>query len=411
MASFKFSSVQTGVLFLAAAFPLFMPHQISGIGILVFIAGGIQVISSGNYSFNFKDFFIASAPFFIYLIALTNSEHLTQGIEITQKKLLLLALPLVFAFSVNHISEKIRGKLFLVFEIAAFAIGMYANLMMRFKGLTITDPSVTDYAVIYRHALEYYSGLHPTYYAAILFFAAFLSLNNLFRDWKKRNENYMVWVELILSVVLTTMAVASAARAPLIAFGVILSIWSFIHCRNAGRTWLAFVMMAVFVVSLFLLPATRSRIMEVLNPDNLEAPRSGNDNGTNVRSGIYQCNIATLSEHWLIGIGTGDVQFELNKCLNTLNPDVYAHFDYNTHNEYLNAWFTAGIIGLLVFLIVLYLSFSHAVRHKKYTYLFFLIYICICFMTENYLERQAGVMLFTFFQCLFLFADKEHQHE
>ncbi len=402
--------IRAGVLFLAAAFPLLMPHQISGAGILLFIIGGISVISSGNYGFNVKNFFIASAPFFIYLAALTNSEHLAPGIEIVQRKLLLLAIPLIFAFNINHITEKVRGKIFLVFEFAAFAIGLYANLMIRFKGLTITDPSVTDYSFIYRHALEHYSGLHPTYYAAILFFAAFLSLNNLIRDWKKRSENYMVWVELVLSVLLITMAGASAARAPLVAFGFILFVWSFMQCKNAGKTWLSFVILGLFATTLFLLPSTRSRILEVMDPDNFSAPLPGKDNGTNVRSGIYICNIETLKNNWLVGVGTGDVQIELNKCLTGLNPDIYARFDYNTHNEYLNAWFTAGIIGLIVFVLSLYFSFTHAVEHKKYTYLFFLTFMSICFITENYFERQAGVMLFTFFQSLFLFTDKETHH-
>jgi O-antigen ligase len=96
--------------------------------------------------------------------------------------------------------------------------------------------------------------------------------------------------------------------------------------------------------------------------------------------------------------------------LSLFNTRVYTNFNYNTHNEYLNIWFSAGIIGLLVFICSLFLSFKHAFKHKKFTYLFFLIFMSICFFTENYLERQAGIMLYTWFQCLFLFSPKEIHH-
>jgi O-antigen ligase len=396
-----------GVLVLASAFPLFMPHQISGIGMLLFLVCAFSAIAESRYVFDWKKMLLISAPFFVFAAAMTQTSHTAEGVEVLQKKLLLLGLPLAFAIRPTLIDEKLRGKLFLVFEVAAFAIGIYANLMMRFRGLTISDPNVTDYAVIYRHALEYYSGLHPTYYAAILFFAAFLSLNNLVRDWKKRHENKMVWVELVLSVLLTTMATASAARAPLFAFGVILFGWALLHFKNIGKTWVAFLLASLFILTLMALPSTRNRILEMTNPANLHAPSGNNDNGTNVRAGIYLCNWETLKQHWLIGVGTGDVQYELNQCLSRFNTHVYSNFNYNTHNEYLNIWFSAGIIGLLVFICSLFLSFKHAIKHKKFTYLFFLVFMSICFFTENYLERQAGIMLYTWFQCLFLFTPKE----
>lgn len=402
--------LKIAALMLASAFPLFMPHQISGIGMLLLIICGISVIAESDYYFDWKKMLVISAPFLIFGAAMMQTTHTDAGLEVLQKKLLLLALPFTFAVSKNLTDEKLRGKLFLVFEVSAFAIGLYANLMMRFKGLTITDPNNTDYTYIYRHALEYYSGLHPTYYAAILFFAAFLSLNNLVRDWKKRHENKMVWIELVLTILLSTMATASAARAPLLAFAVILFAWSFVHFKNLGKTWITFLLAALFSITLISLPSTRNRIMEMVNPANFNAPSGNNDNGTNVRAGIYLCNWQTLKQHWLIGVGTGDVQTELNNCLRQFNTSVYDNFDYNTHNEYLNIWFSAGIIGLLVFLASLFFSFKHAIQHKKYTYLYFLIFMSICFFTENYLERQAGIMLYTWFQCLFLFTPKETHH-
>ncbi len=404
--------IRFGVLCLAAAFPLLVVYQVAWISwaaAFIVLAGLINLIVQRNFSFEWKKFFFLSLPFLAYVLALTQTQNTEEGVAVIQKKLLLLLLPFAFAFKANQINETDRGKLFLVFQWSALAVGLYANAMIRIKGFTITDPSVNDYSFLYRTALEHYSNLHPTYFAVILFFAAFLSINNLVRDWKKRNENKMVWMELVLSVLLVTMAIASAARAPLFAFGVVLFAWMFIQGKNAGKTWLAFLVAGIFVLSLLALPSTRHRISEMLNPQNFSAPTGqGLDNGTNVRAGIYQCNWQILKEHWLIGVGTGDVQTELNECYSQYkNTEVYKNFEYNTHNEYLHVWFSAGIVGLLMFMASLYFSFVHAVQHQKYTYLFFLLFISICFFTENLLSRQAGIMFYIWFQCLFLFTPQQ----
>jgi hypothetical protein len=128
-----------GALVLASAFPLFMPHQISGIGMLLFLVCAFSAIAESRYVFDWKKMLLISAPFFVFAAAMTQTSHTAEGVEVLQKKLLLLGLPLAFAIRPTLIDEKLRGKLFLVFEVAAFAIGIYANLMMRFRGLTISN--------------------------------------------------------------------------------------------------------------------------------------------------------------------------------------------------------------------------------------------------------------------------------
>lgn len=397
--------------YLAAIFPLLITVQVAWVSwaagfILLF--SFINIFVQRNFAFEWKNFVFITLPFWAFILAMAQTENSIEGWQVINRKLLLVLLPFVFAFKANQINETDRGKLFLLFEWSALFVGLYANLMIRIKGFTITDPSVTDYSLIYRSALEYYSNFHPTYFATILFFAAFLSINNLVRDWKKRSENKMVWIELILSVLLITMGIASAARAPMFAFGIVVFAWTFIQGKNAGKPWLAFAVATFFILSLLALPSTRHRIAEMLNPQNFSAPAaSGLDNGTNVRAGIYQCNWQILKEHWLIGVGTGDVQTELNECYSQYkNTDVYKNFQYNTHNEYLHVWFSAGIVGLLMFIASLYFSFANAVQNQKYIYLFFLLFICMCFFTENLLSRQAGIMFYIWFQCLFLFTPK-----
>ncbi len=395
-------------LFALAAFPLLMPHLISLATIFFLITTFVVLVETKDFSFDFKKFILVSLPFFIYLMGLVFSDHWVDGFGVVQKKLLILILPFAMAFRTTAIDDKLSGKLFLVFELAAAAIALYTNLMIQINDLVVIGDA-TDIPFLYRESISLYSNMHPTYYCAILFWAAFLSINNLFRDWQKVTRTPRVWIEVVLSAILITSAMAGAARAPMIAFGAIMVVWIFMKSRNAGKTWVGFVLIGLVLASMFALPAMRSRLMEI-SFQNMQAPSHGNDNGTNVRSGIFLCNIELAKQHWLSGVGTGDVQHALNDCFSKYETDVYDKFDFNTHNEYLNALFTFGILGLMLLLVSLFLSYRLAWRQKHYTHLYFLVFMSLCFFTENYFERIAGVMLFAWFQCLFVFSHRDSAH-
>jgi hypothetical protein len=62
----------------------------------------------------------------------------------------------------------------------------------------------------------------------------------------------------------------------------------------------------------------------------------------------------------------------------------------------------AGIIGLLIYLYVLYFSFSKAVKWKDFIFLSFLILISVVSISENILDVNKGIFFYSFFLSLFL---------
>jgi O-antigen ligase len=127
-------------------------------------------------------------------------------------------------------------------------------------------------------------------------------------------------------------------------------------------------------------------------------------NSTNLRIGVYFCSIPLLKDNWLIGLGTGDVQAALNACYKERGySDVMYKDQLNTHNEYLNVWLNTGIVGFIVFLATLVIPCRAAYLKHNYFYLSFIILVMIVFLTENVLERQKGIVFYSFFNSLLAF--------
>jgi hypothetical protein len=62
----------------------------------------------------------------------------------------------------------------------------------------------------------------------------------------------------------------------------------------------------------------------------------------------------------------------------------------------------AGIIGLLIYLYVLYFSFLKASKRKDFLFLSFLILISVVSISENILDVNKGIFFYSFFLSVFL---------
>ena len=77
--------------------------------------------------------------------------------------------------------------------------------------------------------------------------------------------------------------------------------------------------------------------------------------------------------------------------------------NYNCHNQFMEILLGHGIIALVIFLFLLMKLFR-----SKSVYARSFIFMCvILFLVESYLQRQAGVIFFTFWYSFFLKFNKD----
>ncbi|WP_159025554.1 O-antigen ligase [Aquimarina sp. Aq78] len=120
----------------------------------------------------------------------------------------------------------------------------------------------------------------------------------------------------------------------------------------------------------------------------------------NERVTIWQGWWNVFRESPFFGYGTGDAQQALDQGNYLLGNDFFIFYKYNTHNQYLDILLRYGIAGFSVFLLMLFQSYKIAYQNRNALLLIFLILICIFFLTENILQRQHGIVFFSFFYLL-----------
>ena len=251
----------------------------------------------------------------------------------------------------------------------------------------------------FRYHVETLTKIHPTYLSLFLLFAVFLKMHRLVEQDMAQPWWYVTWNAFQMALMLLCCLLLSS-RGPLIAFGLGLLVYFF--QVNWKRTIIGLAAALPIVALLFLnVPAIGGRFSELK-----EATRPNEEkelNSVSIRVEIFNCTSEILSEHWLLGVGIGNVQPALNDCYERKGQTKLREMQFNTHNQYAHVWMSNGLPGLLIFILMmgipLYLSF----KKGDLPYQVFLIMVGICFFTENLLDRQHGVVFFAFFNTLFAF--------
>jgi len=110
-----------------------------------------------------------------------------------------------------------------------------------------------------------------------------------------------------------------------------------------------------------------------------------------------------LKQSPVIGIGTGDVEEAFKQAYDEMNTKLKPKFQRRAHNQYITFALTFGLCGLLYFLFyLLYPLFRYQNEYDK-LYFAFVLMMALSMVSEDTLETQVGVTLFTIFNFLFLF--------
>ena len=127
--------------------------------------------------------------------------------------------------------------------------------------------------------------------------------------------------------------------------------------------------------------------------------------GKALRVAIWKCGADILKEHWLTGVGTGDVQDSLQKAYDNRKFYFASKYNrYNAHNQYLQITLANGIAGLLILLSCIFYPLLHYNKNfSGNTYLLFLIFFAIIGVSESILEVNKGIIWYSFFNSIFAF--------
>ena len=145
----------------------------------------------------------------------------------------------------------------------------------------------------------------------------------------------------------------------------------------------------------------------------LHHPGEANGHSLWQRIEYWKTGFHILQQHWLIGVGTGDVQHAFDEQYERDQSKLLPENRHRAHNSYLTAWISFGIVGFLIFLWMIVRFLRIQWRAHYFPGLVFILISIVTFFIEDSLETQMGVTFFAFFYALFMIPlepSPEHPH-
>ncbi len=335
---------------------------------------------------------------YLFSIPLTPPQHTHFLNLLCQRRASFLLMPFVFAITAQPFRAIIAGEL-IYFVYGCFASCIVGNADFVYHMWILKHEAQTMSHVLYRIIFETSTGIHPTYMGMFLCFSICITL---------LKAPFSGIAKYILVYLLLVFLLALLAKSPLIALIIISAHYAYIRRKTLYRYKMLFLALLVSVAAAcFFIPFIGQRMKEVLQFAGVGKPGNAAENSVYVRKLIWNVDTDLVRQYWLTGVGPGRLLHMLHERY--FFYSVANHFPVgylDPHNEYFSEWLCFGLLGIVLFLVVLGLHFIRAVRAKNYLYVYLLIILYITFTTETLLSRQEGVLFYSIFTSLFFFYKK-----
>lgn len=385
-------------LFLFALFAL-IPNNLKGLPvILLFVISLFLFLKKKSSSYPIRKVLKIASLYIALLLSLINTSNFAGIEKPLTTALSLLVVPISFGFLY---SIKNYLNLFFLFNYTKLILGLttlYSLWILFFLyELGVFSEKISMYdAIAYITNEMWRINQHPIY--ASIFIAIPILLTIYFWFLLKQRNFILITLPFILINLFTLFILERKGVLLSFLFGLLVIILSLLRKNFSRKILTGFILLALVVSSVFVIPSNRFK--ELYKIQNYSGELKFNS--TSLRYGIYNCAITKIKESPLFGFGIGDVQNELVECYKT-KSELLLDLTYNSHNQYLSYFLSTGVFGFLLLFIIMLKTIIDSKKNNNILLLSITIFFAFCMLFENILERQSGVILFSFYICLFSF--------
>jgi len=332
------------------------------------------------------------------------------GFKFLERNLVLVILP--FAFSIIPVKNLkiefvfrtyLRGISIMLSY--ALIVACYKNSVFNLNnGLPIYKLKSWYFTYHYIASNLNCTAIYLSLYVSFCIILLSLDITKKHRLGLKCSDKYKVGWLLFLLVILVLLS----ARTIMMATVVILLVIFFIHAktkRSLNQYFLSlFSILILFFGIIYKNDVLRLRLQGAFTLKENTKYFSGG-----LSSRIYQWEgilKETIDSNIWLGGGVGDVKSNYSIIYEQTGLDWALKNEFNSHNMYIEYFFSTGLIGLLLLCLIFFFSFCCAFKSKDLRYLIFLLVFCIAGLTESLLNRQYGIIYFTLINSLFYFYHK-----
>lgn len=341
----------------------------------------VLTLSLGLNRFTLSNLFKNSWDILIYMsvliLGLLYTSDLTQGLRVLETNFSFLAIPIIVS-SLQLNSNQLNGLW------QSFVLGLVAASIICLSFAFVSFSQDNQFAHFLYYNLTDPIGFQPTYFAYFLSFAICLLVYELYAKQIKMSRLAIIAVTLFLFLVL----MLTAGRTAYLGMLLILSFFILKYFLDDKENLTS----AVALLSAFLLLS-----ILLVNYFDLNAAMAGSAEGTDFWERFTLWNSALRANPSpLFGVGTGDYKDVLNQYYLAQGMSSFANGSFNAHNEFIQVYFSNGIIGLFSLCLLIsrpiYLSFKVQNPLGILIIFPFIIYG----ITEVFLGRFQGIVFFVF---------------
>ncbi|UZO81876.1 O-antigen ligase family protein [Aquimarina sp. ERC-38] len=324
------------------------------------------------------------------------SDYNDEGAKDLILKLPFIIFPIAIFLLRDFILTKNTLQILVFFTVATIFSAVHVWMYIIDTGFSYMLDVDTYYNPIFRNIFSDVTGMHLPYLGIVYGFSCIIILHLILKkDYTLKFKMVLMLgiVFLIFSIILFSARMAI--------FSTILAFCYYIFNSIERRTSIMVVLIMLLFVTVTSMLSPVQRRFDELKEMKFSMPEfNEKSDKVNFRYGIYYCSYKILEKKWLLGVGLGNVQNELDQCYQNFkysNYDDFSKVKYNSHNQFLHEWMSKGIFGFVIFITFLLYFF---VNNDK-MYISFLIIVVLGLFTENLFEREVGVIFFNFFNSLF----------
>lgn len=299
------------------------------------------------------------------------------GIQVLETNFCFFALPLVFAL-IPIVSSKIEQLLL------GFLSGVVGSSIIMVGAALIKYREIQDVSVFTYYGLTDTMGFQPTYFAYYLSFGICVALYALYIN-QFNVPRYILSVSILFLFIVLMLTASQTAYLGLL---LILSffILKFFFDRSKKST------NAVATLSFLLLLS-----MLLFNYYDLNRLMTDSVEATDFWERFTLWDAALQANpNPIFGVGTGDFKTVLNQYYQSKGMAFFAEESYNSHNQFIQIYFSNGIFGLLVLCMMIYRSLYLSFKIQNPFGILVIFPFIIYGITEVFLGRYQGVVFFVF---------------
>lgn len=372
------------------------PTNVKSIVIAFFLLIMLAFIITEKLKFDLKYFIVNAAIYLLLLLSLTYSEDLNFSVKKLESMVSLFVFPLIFSFFSKQngylLIEKLKiSNRFLIYYIlSVLLINLVFFSIFWFDEFTFLD-TTKHYAYLIDIKLGKYN-IHSIYMSMHICVSIIFALIIIMK-----NINNKINLFLIIAILLQLFfLLVLNKKGPILSLVAILALYIFYKGNSLKR----FIFLASLVLLTIIISTntkSRDQFKELFRISDIE---ESDVTSTNIRYTIYKNALIAFKKQPFFGYGIGDSKNELVKVYKNNSLLLYEK-EYNTHNQYLSFLLSVGVFGFLLISIAFFYILQKGLKQSNFLFLSIFLFYLIEMFSENILERENGVIFYSFFVCLF----------